>query len=728
MAVVKKKRYRSRSPEQARASKRTHKESFHISPRLQATGYNASSSGTGSARDSSLPQKQDREKSLPTGEDWLFRVKVISSVTNLSNDLFNNAVQGLVKICFPDGILDQLGLQVLEQHMREEKAPTANIQRMTEVFQSEMIQRLTSMLAEYLDTPAKVELAVHATVATTARLHGEPKLGEDIFSHISTSLLHPKARTLGDSTEWLASGYVLQNTANGDGDTVTSDVSKEEHAPTPKANKPQKRDRKCQLPQLTTHILNVDDNGMDINVPALPVKNASGSVGPLHKGKDRRISTKWKWDIKPGEHSEDAIVEIFTRTSDLFAYHALPIARQKLGSGASRKEIRSHMQSMLDNIHGQEFEKWVESLEKLLDGDYRMLERGKLPDRDAEQHPTRITPAPVDIHREVKKNMKIRLRNSIRPNIHLEIVGSPPDERSLIKREAAAWPDTLAERSQEARPNTQITASTSGTRQPSTELRNHAPRKSNADARDAGNAHVGLHGLHVGLTMDNLLVLGKRMPVMSLLYGSEYLTINECVNGSVRITQSIMENLDRRIVAKRIGIRDIYNSNKVSTRVELRSAILWAFPRSGEPVHLIKIKKSIEGSLIPWVLAELRAFPELKTKPFVFTHMMPLAPVMINRLFKSWRAVSKMRGHQVWTLLIQVILPRGMSEASLAAADIDDSLIEKVCDYRNYPDVARRVSLERVLRRLAFEYRDEFMDLKNTAVVTAWEKKTGLVW
>ena len=141
-----------------------------------------------------MPQKQDRVASLPTAEDWLFRVKVISSATDLGNDLFKNAVHGLVRICFPDGVLDQLGLRVLEQHMREENAPTDNIERMTGIFQSEMIQHVTSILAEHLDTPAKVDSAVRAIVAGSAQLYGEQDLGEDILGHISDSLLRLKAR------------------------------------------------------------------------------------------------------------------------------------------------------------------------------------------------------------------------------------------------------------------------------------------------------------------------------------------------------------------------------------------------------------------------------------------------------------------------------------------------------------------------------------------------------
>jgi len=386
---------KARSPEHDTASKRTHKIPSNIALRSQPIGYD------------SLPRKQDRETSLPTGEDWLFRVKVISAATDLADDLFKNAVQGLVRICFPDGILDQLGLRVLEQHMREENAPLDNIQRMTEIFKSEMIQRLTSMLAEYLDTPTKVDLAVHATVAASARLHGEQKLGEDILSHVSATLLQLKSRAPEDSTEWSVGGNELHNTASSDSDIKIGDVSEKKHTPPPKANKAKTRGKKHRLFQPTTSKLSIDDHGIEDDAPIPPLgKNASELVGSIHKGKDGRISTKWQWNLKPEEHTDDVPNEVFTRTADLFAYHALPFAKQKLGAEASRKELRMYMQAMLDAMPSDEFERWVESLQKLLNGDYEMLKRSEPSASDIDQKSSRATPAPIETRKRAKGIVK----------------------------------------------------------------------------------------------------------------------------------------------------------------------------------------------------------------------------------------------------------------------------------------------------------------------------------
>jgi hypothetical protein len=83
------------------------------------------------------------------------------------------------KICFPEGILEQLDVNVLKQHMRQEEASEENIHRMSEIFRAETAQRVAWMLAQYADTPAKVVAAVQDTVVACARIHGEA-IGQDV--------------------------------------------------------------------------------------------------------------------------------------------------------------------------------------------------------------------------------------------------------------------------------------------------------------------------------------------------------------------------------------------------------------------------------------------------------------------------------------------------------------------------------------------------------------------
>jgi hypothetical protein len=136
--------------------------------------------------------------------------------------------------------LDQLGIEVLQQHMREEKTPKENIQRMREAFRSEMAQRVTWMLAAYLDTPAKVRSAMRATIEASATLHGEAP-GDGILGEVTHSLLRLKEQAPEGSTEWLANGEVRQDTYGSDEATESDEASgREEPVPPPKVKKEKK--------------------------------------------------------------------------------------------------------------------------------------------------------------------------------------------------------------------------------------------------------------------------------------------------------------------------------------------------------------------------------------------------------------------------------------------------------------------------------------------------------
>ncbi|KAI4653107.1 uncharacterized protein J4E79_008620 [Alternaria viburni] len=428
MASGTKKRRKSQSPACDTASKRarvTSKRTQHAEP-------NSNSSRAGSVKDTYRAQKQGRSISLPTGDDWVFRVKVISSATDLGNDLFKNAVQGLVRICFPEGILDQLGPQVLEQHMREEKAPEQNIERMGDLFRSEMAQRVASMIAGHLDTAAKVDSVLGTILFASARAHGD-NLGEDILGYVTDSLLKLKVKASERSTEWLAGGDAAateeEEEGSSDGESSTNDISNKELTPPPKTKKPKKRDRKQQRARSKTPDDILEDVEVDNNVPAtLPKQHTS-------KNKDRKISSTWKWHVDAAELADEDVADTFPRTSDLFAYHALPISQRKLGPSASKKEIRCEMQSLLDGTPQEEFEKWVESLQKLLDGDRDMLERQESTSLDHQQQLSRVTPAPIDTRRHSQKATGNISGSSTYPETDLERGNGPSRQDTFVKRE-----------------------------------------------------------------------------------------------------------------------------------------------------------------------------------------------------------------------------------------------------------------------------------------------------
>jgi hypothetical protein len=60
------------------------------------------------------------------------------------------------------------------------------------------------------------------------------------------------------------------------------------------------------------------------------------------------------------------------------------------------------MQSLLDEIPNDEFDKWVDSLRKLHNGDREMLVRAELGLSNDDQQLGRATPGPVHMRRRAK--------------------------------------------------------------------------------------------------------------------------------------------------------------------------------------------------------------------------------------------------------------------------------------------------------------------------------------
>lgn len=336
-------------------------------------------------RDLCFPHNNNKDvTSLPTGDDYAFRIQVISTTTDTNTDVFKKAIQGLVKFCFPQNILEEIGIEVVTQHMRNEHAPEQNIIKMTEIFRSEMVHRLTWMLAEYLDTPVKVEASAKVIMAASASLHGE-KIGEDVLGHVITSLHKLREKIFDKSTEHLANNTGMEtlmfNTPAPEAidevraDKAMADASDESSAGNvEQPRKSRRNSKKLKKEKLNkrTRLGHEGNENLEDADSTRDLKDAG--LQHTREGKEGKISTSWRWDVEEGSYLEDVIVH-FKRTSDLFAYHALPIARLQLGPQAKRKELRQEMESMLAKMPNAEFEKWVESFQKLENGDAAMLER-----------------------------------------------------------------------------------------------------------------------------------------------------------------------------------------------------------------------------------------------------------------------------------------------------------------------------------------------------------------
>ena len=266
---------------------------------------------TSSSREN-IQDKQSRASSVPSLEDWAFRVKVISSATNLDDEIFRDAIRGLVCICFPDGILEQLGQRVVEDHMREHNADAANIQRMSEVFQSELIRHLAYLLGTYFDTSDQVISTIQLAIA-------------------------PHRNKASDSDNATVQQPSITKESMSDKDTGFPD-------PIPLSSQAIRQEDA--LGNKDRSVMSIED--------AVSVPNAA-----LRKRKDKKISSNWQWNIDPTEIADEDINATFPRTAELFAYHALPMAQRKLGSKAPKKELRLDMQSALDAMPRDEFSMWV---------------------------------------------------------------------------------------------------------------------------------------------------------------------------------------------------------------------------------------------------------------------------------------------------------------------------------------------------------------------------------
>jgi hypothetical protein len=138
---------------------------------------------------------------------WKLRVKVLCS-TNDDDEVFRDAVQGLVKICFPKGVIQELGINILEQHMREGHAPEENISHMRGVFNVEMVHRLAWLLAEHLTTPQLTKIGISSVIAATNRLQGQ-KFDREVLDDAIFAFQQLRNKIRADDTEGLVNGAGL---------------------------------------------------------------------------------------------------------------------------------------------------------------------------------------------------------------------------------------------------------------------------------------------------------------------------------------------------------------------------------------------------------------------------------------------------------------------------------------------------------------------------------------
>ncbi|KAF1846032.1 uncharacterized protein K460DRAFT_119179 [Cucurbitaria berberidis CBS 394.84] len=723
MASSSKKRRSSKSPSRDAASKRVRPTSTTASTHSHQTGSEPKLARAKSVfrgdQDPYFPNKHERATSLPTGDDWAFRVKVISSSTDLNDDVFKKAVQGLVKICFPQGVLEELGIDVVYQHMQEENASEENIARMKDIFRSEMMHRITWMLAEYMDSPARVEAGVQSMIAASAKLHGD-KLGNDVLGDIITSLHRLREHVPDDSTGRLANIDVLQAVPSGDEtDNMnniqnSSDEASEEHVPVPKKkNKKRDKNKSRKVPRKPPS----EENELDMNIdePTSRAEHVSQpSTQSLHENRDNKISSKWFWDVNPNGLAAKDVSEHFKKTSDLFAFHALPIAKKKVGPNAKRKAIRYEMESMLADMQDTEYDKWVESHQKLLDGDREMLVR---PEPDAtfnNRGRSAATPAPIDARRRVENNIQAMGSNSSQGAGYEDRVSMLPQHSTLIKREINADLSAPAGNHQAKAQTDEVAAATTAFRHLSTEERNFRPPVTSIETtgRDDG---------------EDLQVprMESPTPIVDLLYGDAQIERNDRL-GAVQL---LMARLCQRVIVDSITIAQYDGTFKLMTSSSLQKELTTCFvsSRGGYSPQRLRIK--LEENLIPWICTNAQLFPELRHQAFFFTHIKPTDLVVINKFCDRSLALDK-ESRPIFKASVTMILHKKGLSPSIKCGRKNQPFQDYLHGIvpNNEPDKLKRHRMDKVLRHLVFVHWDKFPEFRDTRLVKEWEHLTGLKW
>lgn len=135
--------------------------------------------------------------------EWNFRLKVVSA-KGIDGEVFEDAVNDLVDMCFPEAVLDEIGVDVITEHMRQESAPEANVERMRETFQSAMVEKVAQLLTKYIDDRSKLDRAISTITTEIRKRHG--KLGQSSSAieerndadddQVSTPMVHDEMKVI----------------------------------------------------------------------------------------------------------------------------------------------------------------------------------------------------------------------------------------------------------------------------------------------------------------------------------------------------------------------------------------------------------------------------------------------------------------------------------------------------------------------------------------------------
>ncbi|KAF2109107.1 hypothetical protein BDV96DRAFT_605180 [Lophiotrema nucula] len=605
----------------------------------------------------------DSQPELPTPNDWDFRLKV-TCMDNTPDELLKEAVQGLVKICFPNSFLKELGINVVEAHMREAGASDAAIAKMNNVFESEMIHRLAWMLAEYLDTPRKIEKGISTLASASNRLQGN-KIDHRVLDQIISGFTQLRDKIAADQRQHSREAgdpSGAQTLAHDDLPGEVDEASCEDQGPRA-------------APRIVA--------AMDRN----------------HK-----VSKSWRWDVDKASIDAWSIEACFLRRSDLFAYHALPIARREVGATAGRRKVQKRIQELLDDLTKEEIDIWKDCFTKLKNGDLSTLDRVHTgaehednPDDDhrcsrettvfpPEKRPKRIKRAPVGSD----------IPNRIR--IKTELDGDMDNTRQAPRNQAGDVVDG-------------IVGATAAFRRLSTEqavTASVAGRQRNRNRYNPKNTHKPSP-------------FGT--PVVDLLWGKNPLE-REYHKAFV---DTVLKHLNELVPTPSITTAVYGGASKTLRKIGLVKTIEAAFTSSKFRASAARLE--IEYELQNWVGSNPYSFPELAHESFFFAQMLPNITPIMDAIFPPNSGWPSSNMSQTEAELVRRLQTRSVDMTFQVPPKEKDvtTRINEILHSKTAPH-DKRYLLEKDLRVVAFAQRVSFPELKVSSLVRQWESLSKMKW
>ncbi|KAF2832579.1 hypothetical protein CC86DRAFT_91391 [Ophiobolus disseminans] len=216
-------------------------------------------------------------------------------------------------------------------------------------------------------------------------------------------------------------------------------------------------------------------------------------------------------------------------------------------------------------------------------------------------------------------------------------------------------------------------------------------------------------------------------PILDLLLGSKPFNLQDRPS----VVESIMGSLSSRVTTNFIGAQLLQGNSSVKTKSTLKKGLA----RSANSVmyagNPVKSRKNMEDKLIPWVVENVSAFPELWAEPFLFIHMLLVATCVLDIVCDPHTSMAQANAPVVKKEICDALNRRGIDQYTTMCGSFQITLhaqLNGILGDNQHGDVIKRGYVEKVLRYIAFAHRHKFPGMKFSLLVKTWERGTGQKW